>query len=328
MEFLSESPLTLDELFVALMKTGKVGGSPKARGGVMNWSVLRLVGDHTRRLFGLWLLVAALQIMQTSALWVLELDRMPLIGAMMCAMAYFATSASPLAVMRTLPIRRRGLALYRWWMLIGVPSLLLYACVGIAWINHFRWPHAPSELQAGAVFLAMVGSLGVLSVLPLPALAGNLSNLSRFAAVWSCWPGFALYGFPVELVTTPVALALGVGGVAIAIASLVMACRGEILGVPVPQARAKAVRCRSGFASARHEKKPPQGLAPALRPDGAHRVGTRGDLHRLRDGRAVLPARSRDRLAAHLCRRRRFSRRIARAALAECRRSTSMPAGA
>src|SRR5262245_45751049 len=101
---------------------------------MMNWSVLRLVGEHTRRLFGLWLLVAALQIMQTSALWILELDRMPLLGAVVCAMAFFATSASPFAVMRTLPVRRRDLALYRWWMLIGVPSVLLYACVGIAWM--------------------------------------------------------------------------------------------------------------------------------------------------------------------------------------------------
>ena len=63
-----------------------------AGGGVMNWQILRLVGDHTRRLFGLWLVVAMLQIMQTSALWMFDLGRMPIIGAVMCAMGFFATS--------------------------------------------------------------------------------------------------------------------------------------------------------------------------------------------------------------------------------------------
>ncbi len=197
----------------------------------MNWQILRLVGDHTRRLFGLWLGVAMLQIMQTSALWMLELDRMPLIGAVICAMACFATWDSPIAVMRTLPIRRRDLALYRWWMTIGVPALLLYACIGIAWINNRASPHPPSQLQAGAALLAMVGTLGVLSVLPLPTLKANLSNLSRFTVIWIVLAGVALYGFPVDLVTTPVSLALGVGGTALAVVSFVMASKGEILSL-------------------------------------------------------------------------------------------------
>ena len=117
-------------------------------------------------------------------------------------------------VMRTLPISRRDVALYRWWMAIGMPALVSALFIGLAWLNHrSSWPLATSQGTAVAsAVLATVAALGVMSVLPLPALTSNLSNFVRFTTVWIVLAGFALYGFPVDVVTTPIALALGVAG--------------------------------------------------------------------------------------------------------------------
>jgi hypothetical protein len=76
---------------------------------------------------------------------------------------------------------------------------------------------------------ANIAVLGVLSVLPLPALTPGHSNMPWFVTVWLVLAAAALYGFPVEGTSVPWLAALGILGVALAVVSFAQARAGVVL---------------------------------------------------------------------------------------------------
>ena len=187
----------------------------------------RLVADYARRTFGVWALLFMVQVLQTSALWALRTDRMPILGAVIGAMAFFATSNSPVSVMRTLPIERRDVALFRWFACIVLPAVFI--CIGIvaAWLSNKSWAFEPPASQMWVPAFASIAMLGVLSVLPLPTLSPGRSNAPVFIAVWVVLALLALGGFPIESLPEVVPPALGVGGVILVAVSLGRARSGK-----------------------------------------------------------------------------------------------------
>jgi hypothetical protein len=201
----------------------------------MNRIVARLLADYIRRTLGVWVLAATVQVMQASAFWANGIDRAPIIGAAIGALTFFATFDAPYTVIRTLPMRRRDVALVRWWVGIGWPALISAVGLAVAWWANigYQWP-APSPLQIGSAMLASLATLGVLSVLPFPVLSAGRANFPRFVAAWGTFALGAVYGMPKVSSPVPVFLALGVFGAAIVVVSLVRAQLGEVVRLPAP----------------------------------------------------------------------------------------------
>jgi hypothetical protein len=115
----------------------------------VNARVLRLLADYFQRTLGIWLLLAVVHIMQVTAFWAAHVERLPLLGMVMASLAYFAAFESPHAVLRTLPLSRADIVLFRWWASIGAPALVILALTSIAWLisAHNGWAR-PTRQEA------------------------------------------------------------------------------------------------------------------------------------------------------------------------------------
>src|SRR5688572_10994468 len=109
--------------------------------------VSRLLADYLRRTLGVWVLAWFLHTMQAATLFARQDDRVPLLGAMIAAIAFFATFESPQAVLRTLPVSRRDIAITRWWASIGWPALFSAFCILGGWLANGAWgfPRPPAS---------------------------------------------------------------------------------------------------------------------------------------------------------------------------------------
>jgi len=216
----------------------------------MNAVLRRLVADYARRMFGVWVLLFLVQLLQTSTVWALRSGRMPIVGALIGALAYFATCDSPMTVMRTLPIRAREVALFRWCASIGLPAIFICAGVVVAWLSNKSWAPQPPASQMWVPAFASIATLGVLSVLPLPSLSATRSNISVFLAVWSGLALLALGGLPVDSMPDAVPPVLGIGGVLLVAISLVRAASGKITRLSVTVGFEWKLRSRAESGSA------------------------------------------------------------------------------
>ena len=201
--------------------------------GRVNGVLPRLVADYTRRTLGVWVLLFMVQVMQTSTVWALQNGRMPIVGAVIGAMAFFATFDSPFTVMRTLPIRGRDVALFRWCASIGLPAIFICIGVVVAWLSNKSWAPEPPASQMWIPAFASIATLGVLSVLPLPMLSATRTNTPVFIATWVVLALLALGGLPIESMPGAVPPALGIGGVILVVVSLARALGGKVTRLPV-----------------------------------------------------------------------------------------------
>ena len=221
----------------------------------MKSTVFKLLSDYPRRTLGAWMPLALVMPMQASALWALGIDRVPLLGAVVGAMAFFATFASPQAVMKTLPVSPRHIALTRWWMAIGIPFAFLTACLFAAWGANLGWGiPAPDITQVILAALENLAVLGLLSVLPLPMLNARRSNFGLFVGVWISLAAAALYGFAPAALTVPASIAIGVEGLALALISYVQAMRGRVVQIPAPPIRRRVADAADKDAPRKNSK--------------------------------------------------------------------------
>ena len=100
----------------------------------MNARVLRLLADYFQRTLAAWLLLAVAHVMQLTAFWATHVERVPLLGVIAASLAYFTAFESPHTVLRTLPLSRADIALFRWWASIGAPALVVLLCTSLAWL--------------------------------------------------------------------------------------------------------------------------------------------------------------------------------------------------
>jgi hypothetical protein len=201
----------------------------------MNRTILSLLLDYHRRTFGVWAVVVFIQLMQTSAMWVFGSAHMPIAGAVIAALAFYATWGSPDVVMRTLPITACELALLRWWERIGAPMLFIVLGLLIAWFANTgsRFPTPPLASLWIPVSTSFA-TLGLFSVLPLPMLSATRSNMPRFVVVWLALVIVSLYGLPIQWLPTPLPELLLATGSLVAFASLGLARSGRVLQLHLP----------------------------------------------------------------------------------------------
>jgi hypothetical protein len=195
--------------------------------------VLTLLLDYHRRTLGVWVLVVFVQLMQMSAVWVLGIRHVPIVGAVIASLVFCATWDSPHIVMRTLPIETRELAILRWWERIGMPMLFITLGYVLAWFSN-EGTQFPTPPFLG-LWLPVAGSfatLGIFSVLPLPMLSAQRSNAPVFVVVWIALAIGGLFGVPLELLPEPLPLALLICGVFLALVSLSLARSGRVLQLP------------------------------------------------------------------------------------------------
>ena len=198
----------------------------------MNRHVFTLLTDYYRRTLGVWLLLVFVQLMQMSTIWVFGSTRLPILGAVIAALAFCTTWDSPHVVIRTLPITARDLALLRWWENIGMPMPFITLAFVLSWLandgSHFP---TPSLLSLWVPVLGSLATLGILSVLPLPMLSETRSN-ALIVLVWIALVVAALFGLPMDALPAPVPEALLAGGLLLALISFGLARSGRVLQLP------------------------------------------------------------------------------------------------
>lgn len=161
----------------------------------MNGRVLRLLLDYFRRTFGVWALLFVAQVLQVSAFWALHVDRIPLLGVVIASLTYFVAFDSPAAVLRTLPISRLEVAMFRRWASLLAPALMILGCTIIAWLSNGDndWPRP--ALSAVASYVAVSwAALAVLARLPRRKSAGFF---------WTGLSAIGFYGVPWDILSPP-----------------------------------------------------------------------------------------------------------------------------
>jgi hypothetical protein len=199
----------------------------------MNRSILKLLLDYLRRTSGVWALVVVVQMMQMSTIWVLGSRHVPIIGAVIAALAFRATWDSPHLVMRTLPIKVRELALLRWWECIGAPLPFIVLGLVLAWPANVgsAFP-TPPVLDLWIPIVESVAALAILAVLPLPMLSAARSNIPTFVVFWMALLIGGIYGVPIEWFSQPLPALLLTCGCLLALASFGLARAGRVLCIP------------------------------------------------------------------------------------------------
>ena len=203
----------------------------------MNRTAFYLLVDYLRRTLGAWLLLAAIQLIQTSVYWALSIERLPLLGVAIAAMTYLAALKSPQTVLHTLPLSKRDVALFRWWASVGVPALMICVCIAFDWLTFVhagrRLPPSSSGVLSA---LASCAALGVSATLPLPVLNSRKSNLSIFVPVWSLLMVGGLYGLPFGVAPRATLLVFVGLGLTLVVASYARALRGQFTRLASPLA--------------------------------------------------------------------------------------------
>jgi hypothetical protein len=199
----------------------------------VNARVLRLLADYFRRTLGAWALIAMAHIMQVTSFWAAHVERLPLLGAIIASLTYFVAFESPHAVLRTLPLSRADIALFRWWASVGAPGLIILACTSIAWLTSGDngWAR-PSEQDVTLYALASWAVLAMLAAVPLPVRT-NRESWTTFGIVWGLLGAGAFYGLPLA-VPAPVLQVLIGCGLALSLAAYVRSWRGLTTTVPMP----------------------------------------------------------------------------------------------
>ena len=199
----------------------------------MNRSVLRLLLDYFRRTLGVWPLIVIVHLIQVTSFWATHVDRLPLLGVLIASLAYFAAFESPSAVLRTLPLTRADVALFRWWASIGSPGIVIFLCTAVAWLASADngWPH-PLQSEVTRDALASWAVLTVLASLPLPTRAPEKKS-GAFTFVWVTLLAAAFYGLPFGLLPEPVLTIFIALAVALSLVSYVRAWQGRPTVLPV-----------------------------------------------------------------------------------------------
>jgi hypothetical protein len=197
----------------------------------VNARVLRLLIDYFLRTLGVWPLLLSVHAMQIIAFWATDLARVPLLGVVIASLTYFAAFESPVAVLKTLPLSRIDIALFRWWASIGLPGVALLACTSVSWLVTFdnSWPRPP---QSDVTLYATVvwATLAWLAVLPLPERGRRFV----FGFVWGTLGAVGFYGVPAHAVPRVVLMTLVVLGLALSVVAYVRAWQGKLTKLPLP----------------------------------------------------------------------------------------------
>jgi hypothetical protein len=201
----------------------------------VNGRVLRLLADYFRRTLGLWLLFALAVLLQTTVFWATNVQRTPLLGVVIASLCHFAAFESPYAILRTLPLQRADVALFRWWASIGAPGLIFCAATIVSGRANADngWPRPPDSSIALSI-LAGLAVLGWLTALPLPVLRSEGRGRSWFAVVWGVLVVAALYGLPFHALPRVVLTTLVVSGVVLCAVSFERARRGQATRLTLP----------------------------------------------------------------------------------------------
>lgn len=207
----------------------------------MNRAIFTLLVDYHRRTLGAWALVVFVQLMQTSVIWTLGNDHLPIVGAVIATLVFCSTWDSPHLVIRTLPIKARELALLRWWERIAMPMLFITLGYVLAWFSNrgSAFP-TPPFLDLWKPISASLATLASLSVMPLPMLSAQRSKRSALVVVGIAMSIAGLYGLPMEWLPEPLPSALLTCGALLALASLGLARSGRVLQMPWPVLAATA----------------------------------------------------------------------------------------
>ena len=199
----------------------------------MNARVLRLLADYFRRTLGVWVLLAIAHVMQITAFWAVHVERLPLLGVIIASLTYFTAFESPHTVLRTLPLSRADIALFRWWASVGAPGLVVLACTSIAWLTSGDngWAR-PSQDQVTRDALASWAMLAMLAALPLP-MRKDRESWATFGIVWSLLGAGAFYGLRFA-VLGPVMTPFIALGLALSLVTYVRSWRGLTTTLPAP----------------------------------------------------------------------------------------------
>jgi hypothetical protein len=208
--------------------------------------VFRLIADYLRRTLGVWVIVWFLHTMQAAAFFASGRPRVPLVGAVVAALAFVATFDSSQSVMRTLPIKRRDLALTRWWVAVAWPIVLCAFCIfGGWWANGTRGFPRPELASLGSLVLICASTIGALAVLPMPSLSpGQRKKYAAFVVVWGALTVVSLRGVPFAALSSTGWAVVMACGFLFGLMSLVRAMQGEALTVNVPFAGALAQKLK------------------------------------------------------------------------------------
>ena len=199
----------------------------------MSTRVLRLLADYFQRTLGLWPLLATAHVMQLTAFWATHVDRLPLLGTVMASLAYCAAFDSPHAVLRTLPLSRADIVLFRWWASIGAPALLILVSTALAWLVSAQngWAR-PSQEDVMLYALLSCALLGVLAAAPLPVRHAGRANWGMFGLIWGALGAVGFYGVPaLPPLAMKIVIALGLG---LSLAAYVRAWLGRVTQMSLP----------------------------------------------------------------------------------------------
>src|SRR5262249_30581545 len=140
---------------------------------------------------------------------------------------YHAALNSPEAVIRTLPLSRRDIGLFRWWVAVGAPGSIILICTLVAAktnTQHGWWiPSAAGIVMTAGLSVALVACL---AALPLRTMGASGRTRSRFALAWGALTVAAMYGAPLVGLPHGMALVVMAAGIVMGAWLLVRAARG------------------------------------------------------------------------------------------------------
>lgn len=179
----------------------------------MNRRVRLVLADYVGRTGHLWLLVALAQVIQSVTFRAIGVPRVPLLGLVLARVTYTALAEKPWGVLRTLPLTTRDAALIRWWGSFGLPALGVTSCMALAELlcEYKHWV-LPDPLWLGTCTVTVIAVLAWLS-----AFEKVLSYPRAVTLVWGALAIVALIGLPVRVLSTPVLLLIGCGGLGLSI---------------------------------------------------------------------------------------------------------------
>jgi hypothetical protein len=135
----------------------------------------------------------------------LGVERIPLLGVVIASLTYFVAFESPAAVLRTLPISRLELAMFRRWASFGAPALVILVCTIIAWLSNGDndWPRPELSEVASCVGVSWA-ALAVLALVPRQKGAGIF---------WTGLSAIGFYGVPWDILSLPGLVTLAALGI-------------------------------------------------------------------------------------------------------------------
>jgi hypothetical protein len=200
----------------------------------MTSTSFRLLRGYLRRSAVLFAILGATQYLLDTGYWIAGIAREALPLALLGLWGYAASINAQSLVWRSLPLSARDASVFRWWAIVGAPSIFVTALKAITWADQHTWtrvPALPVPSPASLWHSALVGWAAVGVVAVLPAVGRRISGRFRFGSAAAFAIGYAawlLYGLP-EYSASPrfmqAFIAVGLIGL---VYSCVMAVRGDL----------------------------------------------------------------------------------------------------